>query len=126
MIMDKYTPQFSLSPIHLAITHVMANASDYYPDRADWQDVEQGQVCHEFADFVDTWNEQTVITCEKQETESMLIYRMTADGVPFSFYKNDRYTSLIFNGHSEIIQQATYDYFVQSLNKEFQDIESFV
>lgn len=121
--MNIFTPQFNMSKLHLSIAHITENASDYYPDRVDWQDVEQGQVCREFAEFVESWNDQTVITCDKQENESMIIYRVMANGVPFSFYKNDHYCSLIYHGHSEIIQPSTYDHFIQSLNKEFRHFE---
>ena len=113
-------PRFTYSKICLAIAVVMANPKAFYPDRLDWQDIEQGQVCKEFADFVETWTEQTTFTADSECSYDMDLYYVTADGIPFSFRRIDDSYSIVFNGHAEKIQLSTFEYFVQSLCKEFE------
>lgn len=108
------------SKLALAIGLVMTNPEQYYPERKEWQDVEQGQVSRDFADFVDAWIPgQTAFTSECEITENSESYKMKADDVPFTFKRIDDSYSLIYNGCAEEIQKSTFNQFVDSLCAEF-------
>ena len=108
------------SKLALAIGLVMTNPEQYYPERKEWQDVEQGQVSRDFADFVEAWIPgQTVFTSECEITENSETYKMKADDVPFTFKRIDDSYSLIYNGCAEEIHESTFNQFVDSLCAEF-------
>lgn len=108
------------SKLMQAIALVMTNPEQYYPERKDWQDVEQGQVSRDFADFVEAWIPgQTAFTSECEITENSETYKMKADDVPFTFKRTDDSYTLIYNGCAEEIQESTFNQFVDSLCAKF-------
>ena len=78
----------------------------------NWQQIEKGEVCQAFAKLVESWDYSEVIECLSYENSGILaIYRMSADGVEFSFHKvGDKYL-IQYLGEGEFIQKETFDMF---------------
>ena len=87
-----------------------------------WQQREKGNVCEEFAKFVDTWDEKkTEIRCLYHEkTNRSVIFDMSANGEKFSFRRVGLKYSILFKGRYEFIQKETFSFF-ESVCEEFVD-----
>lgn len=78
----------------------------------NWQEIEQGELCQKFADFVNEWrSSSTLITGEHCYTSRTEVFNMEANGIPFSFRKVGEKFSLLFNEKSEFIKPETYSFF---------------
>ncbi|MEC8123764.1 MAG: hypothetical protein VX125_07930 [Pseudomonadota bacterium] len=91
-----------------------------------WQEREKGNVCQEFAKFVDSWDEEkTSIKCLYHEkNKRSTIFDMSADDVKFSFRRVGFKYSILFNGQSEFIQQETYAFFKDICEQYIRHIKS--
>ena len=78
----------------------------------NWQQIEKGEVCQAFAKLVESWDYSEAIECLSYENSGILtIYRMSADGVEFSFHKvGDKYL-IQYLGKGEFIHKETFDMF---------------
>lgn len=107
---------FKLSALTMAIVVAIATQPKQ-EDEPHWLDVEEGPLAQRFDNFLNSWTDDTEFTIEHESYDALAIdlYRMTADGIPFSFRRIDDRYSLLFDNASETIQQKTFEFFVEQL-----------
>lgn len=104
--------------LSLAIALVNCEPEKYYQPANCWQGVEKSLVCKQFAEFVDSWELETLqISGKKTESEHSLTYSMQANDTAFVFRRVGNSFQLFFNGHAQDIQQSTFDYWADSCSK---------
>lgn len=108
------TPQFKPSALNMAIAVAIATQPKQ-EDEPHWLDAEEGPLCERFDNFLNNWGDDTEFTIEHESSDSLDLYCMTADGIPFSFRRIDDHYCLLFNNESESIQQSTFEFFVEQL-----------
>lgn len=107
-------PPFKLSALTMAIAVAIATQPKQ-EDEPHWLDVEEGPLVRRFDNFLNSWTDDTEFTIEHESSDSLDLYRMTADGISFSFRRIDDRYSLLFDNESETIQQETFEFFVEQL-----------
>lgn len=108
------TPKFKLSALTMAIAVAIATQPKQ-EDEPHWLDAEEGPLVQCFDNFLNSWTDDTEFTIEHESSDALDLYRMTADGIPFSFRRIDDRYSLLFDNESETIQQETFEFFVEQL-----------
>ena len=105
---------FKLSALTMAIAVAIAT-QPRQEDEPHWLDAEEEPLVQRFDNFLNSWTDDTEFTIEHESSDALDLYRMTADGIPFSFRRIDDRYSLLFDNESETIQQETFEFFVEQL-----------
>lgn len=105
---------FKLSALAMAIAVAIAT-QPRQEDEPHWLDAEEGPLVQRFDNFLNSWTDDTEFTIEHESSDTLDLYCMTADSIPFSFRRIDDRYSLLFDNESETIQQSTFEFFVEQL-----------